>query len=311
MIRFQRHALQAAIALLIALSLGACASRAPIEPPSREPPQLVKPESSGGTAPKELNQPRPEPQKACANCPTPDPDFAPTSDEVPPDVVNIPDAVVLDEPRSRYGNPNSYDALGKRYSVLSKIPKGYRETGRASWYGKKFHGRRTANGEIYDMFKMTAAHKTLPIPSYARITSKANGRSVVVRINDRGPFHPGRIVDLSYAAAAKLDLLHHGSENVVLEVLTPQQGKAALDGDQGRPRYLEVGRFIDPIDALALREKLARLGFADTELLQTGSPTGDGSDNILRLGPFKSFSKLEAARTKLGLQDITAIPVAD
>ena len=314
MICLQRHALQATIALLVTLSLGACASRAPVEetPVRRTSTQLVKAENSVvAPVPRAPLQPRAEPKKACANCPTPDPDFAPTDDEVPPGIENTPDAEVVDEPRSRYGNPENYDALGKHYSVLPKIPKGYRETGRASWYGKKFHGRRTANGETYDMFKMTAAHKTLPIPSYARVTNQANGRSVVVRVNDRGPFHPGRIVDLSYAAAARLDLLHHGSADVVLEVLTPEQGKESLEGGEGKPHYLEVGRFLDPIDALALREKLAKLGFTDTELLQIASPAGDGMDSVLRIGPFRSFSKLEAARTKLGLQEITALPVAD
>jgi len=249
--------------------------------------------------------------KRCANCPTPDKDFAPTPDEVPGGIEDTPDAVPIDEPRSRYGNPQTYDALGQQYRVMPSVPKGYRETGRASWYGKKFHGRRTANGEVYDMFQMTAAHKTLPLPSYARVTNVDNGRSVVVRINDRGPFHPGRIVDLSYAAAAKLDLLHHGSAKVELEVLTPEQGESTVETTSGKPRYLEVGRFTDLIDAVALRDRLAQLGFSDTEFLQGPSPSGDGDENILRVGPFNSFSKLEAARVTLGRQDITAIPMSD
>lgn len=254
-------------------------------------------------------------QKGCANCPTPDPDFAPSKDEVPTDIENTPDAVPIDEPRSRYGNPETYNALGKQYRVMKETPKRFVQTGRASWYGKKFHGKRTANGETYDMFKMSAAHKTLPLPSYARITNTSNNRSVVVRINDRGPFHPGRIVDLSYAAAAKIDLLHHGSAEVELELLTPQQARSSREtadpSAEGKPRYLEVGRFSDPIDAVTLQETLSRLGFTDTEFLQTKSPSGDGMDNILRIGPFRSFSQLEAARVKLGLQEITAIPVAD
>lgn len=295
-------------ALLIALCSAGCASRAPVETSTRTP-RVVSSDTTA-TAPR---QPVPEPRKACANCPTPDPDFAPTADEVPEGIENIPDAVVIDEPRSRYGNPVTYEALGKRYTTMTKIPKGFRENGRASWYGKKFHGRRTANGEVYDMFKMTAAHKTLPLPSYVRVTSKVNGRSVVVRVNDRGPFHPGRIIDLSYAAAAKLDMLKSGSKDVVIEALTPQQGQtaAADEPGTGKPRYLEVGRFNDPIEALALRERLSKLGFNETEFLQVGSPSGDGMDSILRLGPFKSFSELEAARKKLGVQEITAIPVAD
>lgn len=285
---------------LVALLLVGCASRAPQEPPQRAAPRVTTPVP-----------PAPSPPKACANCPTPDPDFAPDSNEVPADVESTPDAVPLDEARSRYGNPKTYEALGKRYQVMPEAPKDFREHGRASWYGKKFHGRRTANGETYDMFKMTAAHKTLPLPTYARVTNKRNGKSVVVRINDRGPFHPGRIVDLSYAAAARLDLLHVGSAEVELQVITPQQGKSAAESATGKPRYLEVGRFADAIEALALRDRLVALGFSDSELLQTTSATGDGVDHILRVGPFRSFSRLEAARVKLGVQKITAIPVAD
>ena len=285
---------------LAALLLGSCASRAPQEPPQRVATRVTSPVPST-TGPK----------KACANCPTPDPDFAPERSEVPADVESTPDAVPLDEARSRYGNPETYEALGKRYRVMPEAPKGFRENGRASWYGKKFHGRRTANGETYDMFKMTAAHKTLPLPTYARVINKSNGKSVVVRINDRGPFHPGRIVDLSYAAAARLDLLHVGSAEVELQVITPQQGRQATEGSTGKPRYLEVGRFADAIDALALRDRLVAMGFSDSELLQTASPAGDGLDNVLRIGPFRSFSRLEEARVKLGLQKIPAVPVAN
>ena len=305
--------LRVATLLLCGQCLLACTSRAPIEAPRQSAPsRIVTTTESRPAAPASTAA---APVKACANCPTPDPDFAPTLDEVPGDVGNTPDVVPVTEPRSRYGNPETYDALGKQYRVMQEAPRGFRELGRASWYGKKFHGRRTANGETYDMFKMSAAHKTLPLPSYVRVTNKSNGRSVVVRVNDRGPFHPGRIVDLSYAAAARLDLLRHGSAEVELEVLTPQQGQSAV-GDspkttEGKPRYLEVGRFADPIDAISLRDQLARLGYAESEFLQTTSPSGDGVENILRIGPFKSFSKLEEARVKLGRQDITAIPVAD
>ena len=289
--------------LLLALLLGGCASRAP-QQPARQP----------ATTPRVVSTPEPvvsANKKGCANCPTPDPDYAPDRSEVPGGIENTPDAVPLDEPRSRYGNPETYDALGKRYRVMPELPRSFRESGRASWYGKKFHGKRTANGETYDMFKMSAAHKTLPIPAYARVTNLNNGRSVVVRINDRGPFHPGRIVDLSYAAAAKLDLLHSGSAEVELEVISPQQGRNAAERGSGKPRYLEVGRFADAIDALALRDRLVQLGFNDSELLQTANPAGDGTDNILRIGPFGSFSKLEAARIKLGIQKISAIPVSN
>ena len=120
------------------------------------------------------------------------------------DLASIPDAIPRDEPYSRYGNPASYEALGKTYYVLPSAA-GFTQTGRASWYGKQFHGRRTSSGEPYNMFKMTAAHKRLPIPSYVRVTNLDTGKQVIVRVNDRGPFHDGRIIDLSYVAARRLD----------------------------------------------------------------------------------------------------------
>jgi rare lipoprotein A len=138
----------------------------------------------------------------------------------PPDVSQIPDAVPKFEPRSEHGNPPFYVVAGRRYAVLQSST-GYVERGVASWYGTEFHGLRTSTGESYDMFAMTAAHKTLPLPCYARITNLSNGRSAVVRINDRGPFVANRIVDLSYSAAAKLDMIRNGTAFVQLEVLTP------------------------------------------------------------------------------------------
>jgi len=138
----------------------------------------------------------------------------------PPDIAAIPDAVPRIEPRSLLGNPPFYEVYGHRYVVLPSA-RGYVERGIASWYGPKFHGLRTATGEPYDMFAMTAAHKTLPLPCYARVTNLANGRSVVVRINDRGPFVADRIIDLSYTAAAKLDMIRTGTAFVQVETLSP------------------------------------------------------------------------------------------
>ena len=139
----------------------------------------------------------------------------------PPDLASVPDA----EPRIeavRSGGPNKpYEALGHEYVPITD-DQPFVERGLASWYGRKFHGRRTSSGELYNMYEMTAAHPTLPIPSYARIRNPANGREVVVRINDRGPFHSDRIVDLSYTAALKLDLLR-GTAPVELERITPEE----------------------------------------------------------------------------------------
>ncbi|HVK33890.1 MAG TPA: septal ring lytic transglycosylase RlpA family protein [Burkholderiaceae bacterium] len=159
----------------------------------------------------------------------------------PPDLMQVPSALPKIEP-IREGGPNKpYAVLGQSYAPL-RADALYHEDGLASWYGRKFHGRKTASGEVYNMYAMTAAHKTLPIPSYARVTNPANGRSVVVRVNDRGPFVRGRIIDLSYTAALQLDTLH-GVARVVVERITPEQiasgawrgAAAAANGDDGPP----------------------------------------------------------------------------
>lgn len=140
------------------------------------------------------------------------------------DLSKVPDAVPRPEPHSRWGNKSPYQVLGKRYYVLPTA-EGYRERGIASWYGKKFHGHTTSNGEIYDMYQMSAAHKSLPLPSFVRVTNLDNNRQVVVRVNDRGPFHDKRLIDLSYAAAYRLGVLQHGTARVEIEAITP--GSAA------------------------------------------------------------------------------------
>lgn len=151
-------------------------------------------------------------------------------DSAPDEIVDvdaIPEPEVKDEPRSRAGNRN-YAVLGKRYQVRDSA-EGYVEEGMASYYGKKFHGRLTSNQEVYDMYAFSAAHKSLPLPSYVRVTNLANGKSVVVRVNDRGPFHAGRVIDLSFAAATKLGFTRQGTAKVEVRALTP------ADGRGGRP----------------------------------------------------------------------------
>ncbi len=130
----------------------------------------------------------------------------------------IPNAKPKSEPITNAGNKSPYEVFGKTYRVLP-TSKGYKATGIASWYGTKFHGRLTSNGEVYNMYGMTAAHKSLPIPSYARVTNIENGKSVVVRINDRGPFHGARLIDLSYVAAMKLGYADKGTAKVLIEVI--------------------------------------------------------------------------------------------
>ena len=140
------------------------------------------------------------------------------------DVKRIKDAVPRVEPKSRGGNFSPYTVLGKTYTVLDSS-NGYKARGDASWYGTKFHGRLTSNGERYNMYAMSAAHKSLPIPTYVKVTNLENRRQIIVRINDRGPFHPGRIIDLSYAGASKLDMLKKGTARVEVEAIDPRQWK--------------------------------------------------------------------------------------
>lgn len=138
------------------------------------------------------------------------------------DVNTIEDAVPQQVVRTKAGNKSPYSVLGKTYHVMED-PSGFTQSGYASWYGLKFHGHLTSNGETYDMYEMTAAHKTLPIPTYVRVTNLENGLSTVVRVNDRGPFHADRIIDLSYAAATKLEYTNKGTAKVKIEVLDPGQ----------------------------------------------------------------------------------------
>lgn len=175
-----------------------------------------------------------------------------TPEEVPPHIARIPDAVPKVEPLSRSGNPKSYVVFGKRYHT-KRDRRGHVERGLASWYGRPFHGRKTSSGEIYDMHAMTAAHKTLPLPTYARVTNLENGRRVIVRINDRGPFHGGRIIDLSYTAAVKLGVTKKGTAMVEVRAIDPARRRA----DAGpflaaRPRTEAAAR-TDP--AAARREE--------------------------------------------------------
>jgi rare lipoprotein A len=189
------------------------------------------------------------------------------------DVSKIPDAVPKDEPRSRYGNPKSYRVLGKNYHVLNSSL-GYDEKGIASWYGMKFHSHRTSSGERYDLAGMTAAHKTLPIPCYARVTNLENGRQVIVKINDRGPFHENRIIDLSYAAAKKLAILGTGTGLVEVTTIDPrhpdsQPEHAPLLAHHGKPLlYLQIGAFADRNNAVHAVSRIKRYTLAPIKIVE-------------------------------------------
>jgi len=198
--------------------------------------------------------------------------FSPGKDSAPRghfDASNIPNAVPKIEPHSAAGNPASYVVAGKRYYVM-KTNKNYRKKGIASWYGKKFHGRSTSSGEKYNMYGMTAAHKTLPLPSYVRVTNLKNNHSIIVKVNDRGPFHANRIIDLSYAAATKLNIIATGTGVVEVEVIDPRYFAKRTSASKKKPisitpianrkndyiMYLQVGAFVSNTNAQQLFNKL-------------------------------------------------------
>ncbi|THF62108.1 septal ring lytic transglycosylase RlpA family protein [Pseudothauera rhizosphaerae] len=229
----------------------------------------------------------------------------------PPDLDRVADAVPRAEPLHRYAN-RPYSALGQNFVPATAV-KPFRQRGTASWYGRRFHGQPTSSGEPYDMYAMTAAHTTLPIPSYARVTSLANGRSVVVRINDRGPFLRGRIIDLSYAAANRLGYVNAGHAEVEVEALVP--GAAGFDAVQtaaaqpsvnavpGEGVYLQLGVFAERSNAEDLKTRVQRelAGLSDRLLL-----VADGARFRLHLGPWSSEGEArgvaEQVARVLGLQ---------
>lgn len=187
----------------------------------------------------------------------------------PVDTSDVPDAIPVAEPLAAYGNQSPYTVLGRTYRVLPSA-KGYRERGTASWYGKKFHGRRTSMREPYDMYAMTAAHKTLPLPTYARVTNLDNGRSVIVRINDRGPFVDGRLIDLSYAAAARIGILGAGTGPVEVEAIVPPGMHATVAPREGaRPASLVAAGSADASDRSPPRRRAGGSGPGVT--LQAGA----------------------------------------
>ena len=238
--------------------------------------------------------------------PSPVPAPAPSS-QVPPPPANlaaIPDAVPRAERRTRAGNPVNYEVLGKRYTVMTSDV-GYKERGVASWYGPNFHAKATSNGDAYDMYAMTAAHKTLPIPAYVRVTNLGNGRSVVVRVNDRGPFVDNRIIDLSYTAAWKLDMLRTGTAFVEVEALLPGQTTvtaAAVPPPPPPPLaatrgwYVQAGAFAVEDNASRLVARLKAAGIADVTLRNPGK---DGTLWRVRIGPVADVAGYDQMITRL------------
>jgi rare lipoprotein A len=211
----------------------------------------------------------------------------------PPNLDAIPDAVPREEPLHRFAN-RSYVALGNTYTPQT-ARRAHSEEGLASWYGRRFHGKKTASGELYDMYAMTAAHPTLPIPSYARVTALDSGKSVVVRINDRGPFHSSRVIDLSYTAAYKLGYLGRGSTRVRVESLDP----AAYDAKGeaiGEGIYFQLGAFSSADNAQKLLDRLTReLRF---DPARTRLVLNDALHRV-QIGPYPSDDAAQADRERV------------
>lgn len=257
---------------------------------------------------------------------------APAAAPPPPsNVLAIPDAVPRVEPRSPYGNPPFYEVFGKRYYVL-RSSAGYDERGVASWYGPGFYEERTSTHEPYDMYAMTAAHKTLPLPCYVRVTNLENGRSVVVRVNDRGPFVANRIIDLSYTAAAKLDMLRKGTAMVEVRALDPTLpapppmtaampvtpaalGAAAVPGAPAvsavspspaavTTLFIQAGAFAVHANAERLVKKLRDHGYSNAFV--RGDEVAGREMYRVRIGPVGSvedFDRIVGALARIGLTD--------
>jgi len=225
-------------------------------------------------------------------------------------VADISDAIPQKEPHSRYGNPSSYEVLGKRYYPLSSS-KGYKERGIASWYGSKFHGKRTSSGEPYDMHGMTAAHKTLPLPTYVKVTNLRNNRQVILKVNDRGPFHENRIIDLSHTAASKLGIIGHGTGLVEVEAIDPDnwnQDTKSVKLSQPNPQksmnpvelYVQVGAFISIQNARKLQSTV------NNKLQQHASITETEKSGHkfyrVRIGPLASAEQADTLSYQLNQQ---------
>lgn len=243
----------------------------------------------------------------CFTASAPPPPGAPPTT---PPTVTAPsgaDIVPRMEPRSRAGNPPFYEVLGKRYYVLSSSAD-YVERGVASWYGPGFHRVRTSNGEIYDMYAMSAAHKTLPLPAYVRVTNLQNGRSVVLRVNDRGPFVGNRIIDLSYAAASRLDMLRNGTAMVEVRALDPA-GPAPGPPTDTSPAvpttlFVQAGAFADPANAERLAAKLRGGGYG-TIFVRDDVIAGRKMYRV-RIGPVQGvpeFDRIVVALNRAGVRD--------
>ncbi|MFM1896676.1 MAG: hypothetical protein RLZZ385_1750 [Pseudomonadota bacterium] len=226
------------------------------------------------------------------------------------DIADIPEVVPEPIVRTQAGNRSPYSVLGKTYHVMA-TEEGYNERGVASWYGEKFHGHRTSNGEIFDMYQASAAHKSLPIPSFLRVTNLDNNRSLIVRVNDRGPFHGDRLIDLSYGAALKLGFADRGTARVQLEAIMPpsRSGEVQIASRQtvelpapgttvSGSSFLQVGAFADRNAAEELSGQLRRLTSAPVFIASVTTRENKVLHRV-RVGPFGNQGELHRLRDRV------------
>ena len=224
-----------------------------------------------------------------------EPSDGPSTLDIKPE--DVKDAVPWNEPLARYGNHSPYEVFGKTYRVMPSRS-GYHERGTASWYGSKFHGRRTSSGQPYDMHLATAAHKTLPLPSYAEVTNLDNGKKVIVKINDRGPFKEGRIIDMSYGAALRLDMINTGTARVDVRVIESDRNsrpagsfapETSVASDSIEETWLQAGAFGSRDSAQRLAGQLENSGIEPVSIME--------GDKLYRvwLGPYTSQWQMDTA----------------
>ena len=208
-----------------------------------------------------------------------------------PTAANAADTVIRTEKLHSSANL-SYKVAGKRYTPLTKVSS-FSQTGKASWYGNQFHGRKTASGERYDMNALTAAHRTLPIPSYARVTNTKNGKSVIVRVNDRGPFHGSRVMDVSKAAAQKLGFISQGTTHIKIEQVLPGSETAMLDMPK-KDIYVDLKSFGSESEALAYMNQTGR-NLSSADMASKVSVEKRGGSYVVRMGPFAAQERADEA----------------
>lgn len=223
---------------------------------------------------------------ACARETVREPADGPPAGRLDPALIERPEP--RPEPRSAYGNHSPYEVLGRTYRVMDSAT-GYRERGTASWYGTKFHGRPTSSGEPYDLYQLTAAHRTLPLPTWVEVTRLDTGKTIVVRVNDRGPFHPDRIIDLSWAAASELGMTELGTAPVEVSAITFDDGPGNTPRPARLPVYVQVGAFSERDRARRVVRDLERAGIGPIE--SESARTDVGRVWRVRLGPIDEIAR--------------------